>query len=242
MTVVILAACSSAPRKNEKFLQRILLYNLHFRRPEQLGAKMHAVPGEEDYESRPRPNERFDCQPLRDLYKGMDLKAVRECMQNSNQTATLKNPDELVYRLYRDTTPYLLLQVPDDSETVIPECYQKVMNKIPVPREIFFQAIDDRKLDCFNSRIPVVPEEFLGIKGYLYKYKVKVGFPIESPPKTEEETVFLLATWSLMPFFDEDHQMISAKHVPSGLCRTCMGESHLYKDADPLPPFWPKLQ
>ncbi len=247
-SIVFNFSCSSSkkepspPRsqKGEIILPGILLYNLHFRRPEQIGASFNAIPGEEDYKSKSPSDARYNCQPLKELYEGIDLQAARECLQNSTQSASLRNTPELRYRLFRDTAPYLALEPPSDSTLSNPECYQKHLSQIPVPREIFFQSKVRGELDCYNSRLDLKSEEFLRIQSTLYRDHLHVPLPIIDPPQSEEDTILFLATWSLTPFLTRKENTVSAKYVSSYICRTCIGTSHLYGQHDKLPPSWPR--
>ncbi len=226
-------SCSSAPQKNEHLLQSVLLYNLHFRRPQHLGARPNANWDDEDYFSQSRPNSNWDCEPLQKLFKELKLEAVRSCLRSVNEA---KEKRDLSYILKRGTMPILELE---DLEKA-PLCVKDLLSQIPVPREIFFQSKDEGRLSCYSSRIPLASEEFLKIRSHLHRFKVKINFPLEPIPKDDRETEFLLSTWVLASFFGEDQNRILSKLVPNEICRKCIGDSHLFLESDSLPPSWPK--
>src|SRR4051794_26287335 len=84
----ILMACSSASKRTEHVLHKILLYNLHLRRPLTAGAQPTGEVGQARYESHPKPNEYLDCEPIRWLFKDLNLAALRSCFLNSSKLQT----------------------------------------------------------------------------------------------------------------------------------------------------------
>jgi hypothetical protein len=237
------SGCSSAPKKDQHALHHILLHNLHYRRTETVGADPAAHWGDWEFQSHPLPNSTFDCQPLNSLFNGLLLTPVRGCLSQLNSEKEWKVKDgqeevsvkkELNYILHRETAPFLELEKAEKT----PECIRTLLSKIPVPREIFFQSNDEGKLGCYNSRIPIVQQE-LGIQAALHHLRVKIAFPLESLPQTDEETLMLLATWAIIPYWDSDKKSILSKAVPSEICSKCIGERNLYHELDSLPPQWP---
>lgn len=226
--------CKSALKKEEHTLQKILIQNMRYRRPPVVGALDVAVKGEEGYESQPRPGANFDCKPMADLYAELNPSALRNCLI---ETGKLQMMPMVSYRLVRDAAPYLEIE---EGQEFIPPCIAKHFKKIPVPREIFFQAIENDKLNCYSSRIPIFPEEFAGIKDFLYRTNLHVFFRKSELPTTQLETILFLSTWSLAPFFSEDKKTILARLVPDELCKKCLGRDNLFKPKDPLPPLWPQ--
>ena len=107
---MLFSACSSAP-KNDHFLHKIIVNNIHFRRPAGPGADPSGGPGGTDYRSDPAPDARLDCRPAAELFNGIDIKAVRECLSDKT-TAT-----PVSYRLRREAVPKLVLNV-DEPEKV----------------------------------------------------------------------------------------------------------------------------
>jgi hypothetical protein len=227
-------ACSSAPRKNEHSLRHVLLYNLHFRRPDHAGAKSTAIPGEEDYMSNPLPNSKLDCEPFSNLYKELNLSGIRGCIQEVNKVIA---STRVSYRLKREMAPFLEIMPPDDSAATA--CFSSVLNKLNVPREIFFQSNDEGVLRCYNARIPIVEEEILGIRNFFHTDQVNIDFPQATRLTTDQETLLYLATWSMIPFFDKESNSIRAKIVPDDLCKRCMGEKAYFAGSERLPPLWP---
>jgi hypothetical protein len=229
---LIFLACSSSPRKNEHLLRQILLYNLHLRRPEFVGARFNASIGDEDYESHPKPGKSLDCISIQSLFKEIDLKRLRECLKSSSK---LQTPWEISYELIRETAPYLKLEEPQSA----PECIQQSLGKIPVPREIFFQSNEQGHLNCYSSRISIFEDEWLGLYSFFHTSRVKLTFPPAKLPITDEETLLLLGIWSTMPFWREKDNAILGTVVPTELCQKCMGDKNMFLEADQLPPHWP---
>ncbi len=227
------SACSSGPVKGEHTLHRILLYNLHYRRPSQVGAMPTAEVGEKEYVSNPKPNKAFDCEPLNSLFKDIHLREVRKCFLSSS---ILQAEKPLSYRLRRNTAPYLQLQESEDT----PDCIKQALEKIPVPREIFFQSNEEGALSCYNARIPILDEELLGIRNALHPIEVKIDLPLDEVPKTDQETLVLLGTWVISSFFQNNPNQLQSKTVPRDLCGQCLGEKNVFSDGEPLPPLWPE--
>ncbi|MEO5969494.1 MAG: hypothetical protein ABIQ95_06170 [Bdellovibrionia bacterium] len=223
--------CASSQKSDIHLLREIILYNLHYRRPPQIGARFSAEPVESDFESKPKPDSKFDCEPLKSLFTGIDLAAVRQCLDSVNESG---KPKKILYKLKREITPFLKLN--EDKET--PTCFQKVLQVLPVPREIYFQALEGGKLSCYNSRIPIVAEEVLGISNYFYSTQVNVDFPLQDLPEEDEETILLLSTWVMAPFFNNG-SYLESKIVTRSLCSACFGGKGLFQETDTLPPFWP---
>ncbi len=232
--------CVSVQQKGGYFMRSILLYNLHFRRPAAVGAMPNAIPGELEYKSYPLPNRSLDCRPLKSLFETIDLVAARKCLVGLKGSLLTQ---ELIYRLKREAAPFLWLEPTKN----VPPCFQEVLKKIPVPREIFFQSStrrsfeinDGLQLGCYSARIPVAAEDFLEIKEVFTKWVLKVSLPISSILKNDRETIHFLSTWALAPFLDETKKGVLSKVVPTELCQTCMGAQSLFLGTEPLPPQWP---
>ena len=223
--------CSSESYRKDHVVDKIILYHLSWRRPLSQGADIHSVRGEEGYESEPRPDSHFDCKKLSGLFQGIALAPLRECLVKSNRLQ-----HTIVYVLKRTVSPYLEIKKLEN----FPSCLESVLPQIKVPREIFFQGKEgDEVLSCYNARIPIVEEEFLGIKNFLYPVNLKIKFPLTRVPETDDETQMLLGAWALAPFFDPDKKGIHAKVVPSEICAQCLGVDHLFRPTDVLPPYWP---
>lgn len=231
---LFLLSCSSASNNQVHTVHHIWLYNLHFRRPAQIGAAPRAAYGDEEYESHPKPNAQLDCQPLSDLFKNIDLNAFRSCLQSSNQMMV---SESLNYRLHREITPYLALE--EDDEADPQNCIRILLNQIPVPREVFFQSNDEGQLNCYSSRVWLSQDVFLGIKDSLSSFDVSINFPLPKIPVTDDETLMLLASWAMMPFWDKSRNGFVSRVVPDDLCQKCIGEKNMFLKGDRFPPLWP---
>jgi hypothetical protein len=224
--------CSSGPKKGEHVLHRILLYNLHFRRPPQLGASPSAVIGEEEYVRQPKPNLNLDCEPYAALFKGIQLQGLRECLLSSSK---LQGSSTINYTLKPEVEPYLLLEKTDNT----PDCIKQTLEKIPVPREIFFQSNDEGPLSCYNSRIEIVENFFGRVANFRHRIEIQIRMPLSQVPKTDEQTLMLLQTWAMSPFFKEGEFLFFSKVVPDEICMKCMGRKNMFSEIDSLPPLWP---
>src|SRR4051812_34273419 len=82
-----LFSCSSSGKKSQPkdgiALREMLLYNLHYRRPDVPGASPTAIQGESEYETNPRPDARFGCTPLKMLFREIKLGEFRTCLAAS---------------------------------------------------------------------------------------------------------------------------------------------------------------
>ena len=238
-------ACSSAPKQEERSLKKLLLYNLALRRPLSVGAKPGAVRGEKEFQVTPKLNAQFDCMPLRRLYRDVDFFKLEKCFKAVEKSGWKQT---VYFELQKSVAPYWkrkephledddpFEEQPDAREVEIPQCIKEVLDKIPIPREIFFQSNEEGSLNCYSARIGIDEDSLLDSK--LQKTELTLAFPLERVPSTEREMKFLLATWSLAPFFNAEGQ-IKSKLVPSHVCGKCIGEANLFLEADPLPPLWP---
>ncbi len=242
LVLILSSACASSQKSDKHWLQQIYLYNLHYRRPPQIGARFQAERLETDFESSPKPNHKLDCEPLKSLFAGMDLAAIRQCLASVNADSRVKN---ISYKLMREVTPFLKLELEEDEgegetegETeVTPACFQQILQIVPVPREIYFQAFEAERLSCYNARIPLVADEVLGISDFLRQTRVNLSFPL-TLPEGDEETLLLLGTWALAPFFNTGGY-IESKVVTKSLCALCFEGKNLFLETDLLPPLWP---
>ena len=244
---LLVSSCSSLPGNEVHSLKKLILYNLAVRRPVSLGARSGAIPGEMDYETYPKPDVHFDCVPLKRLYKEMDFFKLRKCFQTVNQSTW--NQD-VIFELRRSKVPFWkrdepeledddpFEEEPDSAEAAVPSCIRVLLDKIPIPREIFFQSNDEGSVNCYSSRIDIDEDDTLKIKSNLQHHELRIAFPLKKIPETEEEMTLLLATWSLAPFFDTSSQL-NVKLVSTSMCGKCMGEKNMFLSTDKLPPQWP---
>lgn len=230
------SGCSSPP-KDLHWTAQLYPSTLMVRRTPHAPARPKAMGGEKEYQSDPLPNAQYDCEPIEAMWKGMNLRAIRECLSTVNTT---KERLSVNYRLVRDPAPYLQ---PEDPETA-PACLKEVLPKIPVPREIFFQGqMSDSAggmLTCFNSRINLEDDELWGWKLPIGKLDLELVFPMMELPSNDAETRMLLQAWGLRLLRDQDHQLkFPVKVVPDFLCRRCLGRDRWLEPHNPLPALWP---
>ena len=191
-----------------------------------------------DYRSNPLPNERLDCETVSALLQEIPLSTVRECL------ASIQEPVSVSYRLRRVAVPYLEL---DEPETA-PVCLARALPRIPVPREIVFQARAARvaqsapggsaPLDCYSSRLDLEADEVLGSKLPMARVALRFELPLENSPATDAELSRTLAAWALTPFWNPQEQAIPSKLMPDRLCRVCLGEKQM-KESPYDPQHWP---
>lgn len=233
-----IAGCASAEKQERErsvhLIRRFAWETLRIRRPDGAGASPKAVPGEEDWESRPLPDLRFDCRPLGELHAGADTSSVRECLSG------LKVPVNVAYRLRGEPRPYLELQDPEDA----PECVRQHLARIPVPREIFFQSTEEGQLRCYAARLDL---EFDRVPLFGFRWPLTRAFvrttlsaSLVSADKPESAGNFLSGV-ALGPFFATTGMgwAIPARLVPDTICKPCLGERGMLTPRDPPPRLWP---
>jgi hypothetical protein len=232
--LTLAAACSGGPPSayphGEHHIQSLILYNLQARRPVGASADPKAEPGEREEFSQPKPDARLDCQPIRQLLSAMNPKAIRACLQSLD-----KGQRTVEYTLRREIQPYFALDLEDKG---IPQCLKDRLPRIPVPREIVFQAPEEQSLRCYASALDLEKEKVLGVKIPFKGYHLKLDFPGQPIPKEDGDLLLLIATWSLTPFFDPATREIVAKLVPETACRRCFTGSSYFTLED-APGFWP---
>jgi hypothetical protein len=196
----------------------------------------------------------MDCRDTRSLAQGFDLRAFRTCIAEVNQ-----NPEKpkFRFRLQRVPEPYLELQDPEDA----PECIRNLLSKIPVPREIFYQALPtnlpqaksavgtDRPTkdvgpyyDCYAASLDLEADQVMGVKVSKAKWDLVIEFPLKKIAlRTDEEALRVYLGWAIMPFFNKEkgEWTVPSKYVPDHICKMCMGEERMLKTGDPLPLLWP---
>lgn len=245
---------SGAERKrNEHFIHKLVAQNMSVRRPGVRGALPKAEKGEAGYLSETLPNAKLDCVTLKELFKEIKVKEVRQCIANlfeapksspspgAGELIDLEEAPErpLSYTLYyvldRTFSPSLVLE--DDSE--LPPCIKEVLPRIPVPREIFFQSTEEGKLQCYSARLNVEANQMAEVRLPMAKVKLKIVLPLKPTPSTDEEWMMQLAAWVLTPFFDSSKKTLRCVIVPDGFCMACLGERNVIKATDPPPVLWP---
>jgi len=232
LPAMLFSACSSAP-KNDHFLHKIIVNNIHFRRPAGPGADPSGGPGGTDYRSDPAPDARLDCRPAAELFNGIDIKAVRECLSDKT-TAT-----PVSYRLRREAVPKLVLNVDEPEKVSL--CVYKTLPEIPVPREIFFETNEYGQMLCYSARLDIEADELAGAKMPMAKIDVTIPLPLKRPPKDDAETVRLLQSWALTPLWGagrDGKPELKSKIVTKQLCKKCIGEKNLMQ-RESVPAYWP---
>jgi len=223
-------SCSSVP-KNEHNIHRIFSNNVHIRRPIGQGADPKAMPGGEDYQSKPLPNEKYDCEKLQSLFKEVRLNKFMECISNITTPVTLQ------YLLIREPRPYFVLE--ENEQNKSPECLKQTLEKIPVPREILFQSDENNGFECYSSRLDLEKDETLGTKVPGNSFYLLVNLPPARKIHTDEEAVRFLGALALTPFWDEETKTLKSKIVPENICIRCMGETAILKEGNSVPAYWP---
>ena len=220
-------------------LSRIVLRNLHARRPAGPGADPRVMPGGPDYKGTPLPDHRFDCRPIRDLFSTVKLAPVRDCVKK------IPAGTVLVFRIRYRSQPVLELaearNTAGEPFEAPPACAREVLGTLPMPREIFFQSAEEKGgLECYASRLPLDSDKVLNTPWPFKRTQLNVEFPLPLVPDDDAKTSLLLQTWVLTPYFGSESGRIEARIVPDALCKACMGESNLITSGQPIPPHWPE--
>jgi 1-acyl-sn-glycerol-3-phosphate acyltransferase len=230
-----LGGCQSSLKSDHAF-DSILVEPIRVRRPVGEGAVAMAFPGGIDYQSDPLPDERFDCRKTEWLFENSDLEAIRSCLNS------LSEKGEAQYELRREAQPFLELQ----TQKSTPPCLSEALEKIPVPREIFFQELEEMREGqwlprCYNSRVDLERGKLQGSEVPVGVWKMKVSLPLKESLEDEAATLRLVTAWALTPFFrpDENRRGFQAKFVPFEICQTCFEGETLDLKKAPLSPRWP---
>ena len=262
---LIVTGCSGAKKKSDsqstslspsgggnssRKVLRLIPFTLRMRRPPVAGADPKAGPGGADYVSHPFPNQHLDCETAEAIFKDIPLTELRGCLA----TLAKAGPPhlEIRYRLKRSFVPELELDGLDsESPDAPPACLKKSLPRIPVPREIFFQApysqeptAQEDLISCFSSRLNVEANETSGVRLPTNRVALRLDFSPISPsfvvPKDDAETRMLLLSWAISPFWQqEEMRYLPAVIVPDTLCRQCIGEKNLWRLQGPPPVLWP---
>jgi len=145
------------------------------------------------------------------------------------------------YRLKRDMVPWLILEVPEQQPELVPQCLREKFPRLPVPRELFFQTYEEGQLQCYSSRVDLEKDEVLWTKVPFWGRLVKISFPIDPLPKTDEESVLLLLSWVLTPFWHEGEgkRYFQSWIMTDTVCERCFGDKDLLRPSDPPGRLWP---
>ncbi|MEK6704279.1 MAG: hypothetical protein AABZ06_00660 [Bdellovibrionota bacterium] len=233
MCCIIAHGCSTAEKRERenarKQISNIVPYSIHFRKVTVSGARDSAEAGEQDYARTPLPDKKFDCAPIKNIFDGMEFKKLRGCL------SSIKEEVAVLYRLKREISPYLLLDDPENS----PACLRESLNKIPIPREIMFESGDEGMINCYSARMDVEANEIFWIKMPVNKIGIKVRFPLVKPPLNDDDTILLLTSWALTPFWRGEKLFIDSRIVPDGICSTCLGEQNMVNSHKRQLKYWP---
>lgn len=227
------AACTTAtkervPRKIHAISQ-FVPYNVHFRRTSAKGADPFAGPGGTDYVSEVPPNERFDCEPIARLFRELDLAKIRGCL------AGISEGTEIQFHLKREPSPSFVL---DENEKT-PPCFRNDLPVIPVPREIFFETIEESKGVCYASRLNIEEDELFWVKMPIAKRALRLQLPLSEPPQTDEETILLLFSYAITPFWSGTPRTLPSFYVPDSLCNACIGKKNRVNRSTLPAELWP---
>jgi hypothetical protein len=233
----LLTACSHASKSSssgesspapvtEYHLHKLVPYTLKVRRPSFAGIDPKVGPGGADYRSAGTPDAHYECKDAAWLFRDVNLAELRDCV-------TTEKAGHASYVLKRVAVPYLEME--EDGETL--SCLKKLLPKIPLPREIFFQSTEGGRLACYGARLHLEADEIAGFKMPFDRAGMKLEFPLTFPPLNDPQTVMLLMTWAMTPFWEKG--TIAAHLVPDRICSVCLGEKTMLKPTDPEPVLWP---
>ena len=209
--------CASAP-PHEHLIESMNPMSLRLRRPTGPAADPHAGPGGVDYRSQTAPTLNLDCEKPESLFKDVDLKLLRQCL------ASLSETSRAVYRLQRDSSPFLYLE--EDEQA--PACLRQALEKIPVPREILFLSKRLGGAECFSSRLNIEADRVMGVRLPKAAVGLRIDFPLDSRVFEKDENLLrLLSTWAITPIWDADAKGFRSKLVPESICQQCIGKEDL---------------
>jgi hypothetical protein len=248
LTGIVLSGCSSVNQveleNSRAWIDKMVLVNLHYRRPPGAAADPKAGPGGVDYQSQPLPNSHIDCEPFEKLFRGLRLSEIRACLGSANLNA---QDFILTYSVQKSIQPQLVLHKEEvkPNHPQRPECLDRLLSVIPVPREIYFQGVRTghrEELGCFAAGLPPDGSGVLGTRLASESTDLWVRVPPEKPLKSDQDVQLLLLSWSLRSFWKLDRNQMEARVVPDRLCRLCIGESQLVSSGPPAVPLWPTLE
>ena len=227
-------SCSSNPRSIHA-VRKIIPSTLRVRRPHGAGADPEVGPGGADYKSAPLPNAQLDCESVNFLLSKLHVAALRTCLKS------IKDKQSVTYRLRREAEPYLELR---DFEKA-PDCLRQELPRIPVPREIFFQARNEQgALECYSARLPLEVDQKMGFRLPIERWALRLEFPFQVELKTDSEFERVFAAWALTPMWSAGSgKGLAAKVVTTPLCKQCLGEAVFLKELPSEPealPMWPE--
>ena len=232
MILLFATSCGSASKDlkpQDHAISQLIPHTLHFRRTPVSGADPFAEPGGTDYRVETPPNERMNCEPVSILFLEIDLPKTRACL------ASIQEPQEVFFRLQRAPAPSLVLE--DGEKT--PPCLKELLPTIAVPREIFFETVEEAGPACYGARLDIEEDELFWVKLPIAKKSLRLEFPFEVLPQTDEETRLFLLSWVLTPFWNGTPRVIPSVYLPNSLCNRCLGEKNRVNRNAPPPILWP---
>lgn len=227
LLIIAIAACSHGSKNGaEHHLHKLAPYTLKVRRPPFASIDPKVGPGGADYRASQAPDAHYDCRDPAWLFRDLNLSELRDCV-------TTEKASRAHYVLKRVAEPYLEM----DADAGTLPCLKKLLPKIAVPRELFFQSNEGGRLGCYSSRLYLEADEIAGFKMPVGRASMALEFPITFPPQNDAQTVMLLLSWAMAPFWDQG--TIVAHLVPDRICSVCLGEKTMLKETDPEPVLWP---
>ncbi len=227
----VLSSCTSTPPEADRSssddgvvtVPRFYWKTLRFRRP--LTAR-----GDE----RANGDAARDCVSPEMLFRSLNLPALAACLD-----AVKTKSFEGSLRLRREDPPYLEWAEPDAEGG----CLRALLQIVPVPREVFFQAADgEGRVSAFATTLDLEADEVLYIKApwLLAKRAARLRFPAPV-----SDPVSYLSTVVLSVYFAEagGARSFPARRVPDAIARRCIGPEAWIDPAHPeLPgPEYPQL-
>lgn len=173
----------------------------------------------------PRPLGTLDCERSEDFFGGLDLAAIRGCLAGvarpapGAETRTL----ELEWGLRKDGQPVLELRDVEDA----PECIRATLGSIPFPRELVYVVPTENpdRGECYTSRLALDSGELLGWELPRARIRLRVGFPLRTPPATDREVERLLRSWTLSLYRGGAREKggFHGRFLPTRYCLRCLG-------------------
>jgi hypothetical protein len=238
MVIASISGCSHSyllkSKKNSVKIVRVNVLGVAYHRPDYPAAEA------EDFSNK---NRQLDCQLPAPFWSGIDQQwnDIQTCLNGVGNV-------RLKYRFIADVQPYL--EVDQDTKVKNPECIEKFIPKIPLPREIYFMGRDANmnrtyeRLNCysasFNSRSGAVFSTPSKTKVFKVQFPALANRPLKS--KADFHYWLMNVVFNLMKSDEEAKGVLWALPVPEEVCRTCFKDDPLFNDkysGKIRPVFWP---
>jgi hypothetical protein len=232
-----MAGCSHSyllqDKKNSIEIKSVNVLAVAYHRPD------YAPAAQDDFSHRDR---QLSCQLSSAFWNPLTVnhREINDCLNGMNET-------RLYYRLVTDTQPYLEI---DSQEKKNPECAVRLLPRIPLPREVYFLAIQKNgdhlknRMGCYSSSLNVLSGTVFSTQAPKKIKNLLIPVAADRPPQTKNDLqLWLMATvFNILKADERAAGTLWALPVPDAVCRTCFQADRLFneKNSGAIPPvFWP---